>query len=73
MSNHDPQRFSYFTDDFTHVPREPPMNEEEETEQDCDCPFPWWLLLVGAAVGGVGGYYAGRRSKDKKKPDELGP
>ncbi|MGE0789756.1 MAG: hypothetical protein AB7S26_29050 [Sandaracinaceae bacterium] len=40
--------------------------------QECDCPFPWWLLILGAAVGGVGGYAAGRRSA-RSKASSLAP
>ena len=38
---------------------------------ECECPFPWWLLLVGAAVGGVGGYYLGRRQGEASKLEPL--
>lgn len=45
----------------------PPLERQEE----CDCPFPWWLLLIGAAAGGVGGYALGRYSAAESVEEEL--
>ena len=46
----------------------PPLAERHE---DCECSYPWWLLLIGAAAGGVGGYALGRYSASEPDEEDL--
>ncbi|HHH28709.1 MAG TPA: hypothetical protein ENK57_10250 [Polyangiaceae bacterium] len=71
--------------DFTHfrpIDRNIPNRNNDQATTDlqnptsrpdnpaCDCPFPWWWVLLAGIAGGGIGYYAGKQGQAE---DELLP
>ena len=55
------------------VPRDDNNNESSSNTDECDCPFPWWWVVLAGVAGGGIGYAAGKRKNDTDELEQLEP